>query len=100
MAIVIGITFPFPTQFTTDVRVWPLGVDFVGVDDDGVDVQLFYFQQDQSEPLTKQRIIEFVPPVFPFSDDGRTFIGSLTGGWTVWENTETTIPDRQRRETG
>ena len=51
MAIVIGLTFPFPTQAGTDVRQWPLGVDFVGVDDDGVDWQLFYYQQDQAEPL-------------------------------------------------
>ena len=97
MAIIIGIGFPMPTQATEDTRDYPLTVDFLDVIDDGVTVNFYYIQNDSDETLTKSRTIVFLPPVSPITDEGRSFIGVLSNGFTVWEKTENTLPDNRVR---
>lgn len=91
---IIGLQLPMPTGPDVDVRDWPLTVDFLDVTDDGVNFTLYYYQRDQAEPLTKSRRLELHPPVAVLNDDGRNFIGILSNGFTVWENTENAIPDQ------
>lgn len=95
--LIVGVTIAIPAGFASDSRSYPLGVDFLGVTDDGVDFQLYYIQSNDAEPLTKTRVIEVQPAVAVINDDGRSFIGILSTGQTVWENTEAAVPDRRVR---
>ena len=82
-----------PTAADVDTRDWPVGVDFLGVTDDGVNWNLYYYQHNTTDSRTKTRTLEMWPPVAVTNDDGRIYIGILSNGFTVWENTEATLPD-------
>ena len=79
----------------THTANFPLGVEFRGVYDDGADIIILYSQRDQTETREKPRTIEVFANIDVTDDQARNFIGFLSNGFTVWENTENTIPDQQ-----
>ena len=90
------IEFKIPTRQRQIFQAeFPLGVDFIAATDDGVDVIIVYYQADDAETRTKQRTIEVWANIDSPPDEGRTFLGLLGNNFTVWENTENTIPDNQ-----
>ena len=93
MAQIISISFPL--QLGTIQQNFPIGVEFLGAWDDGVNLTLSYYQFDETETVEKQRTIEIQPAIAIINNDGRTFIAHLSNNWLVFENTENTIPDSQ-----
>ena len=44
---------------------FPIGVEFIGATDDGVDITCYYLQKDQSETREKPRKLEIIAPYTP-----------------------------------
>ena len=93
----IIIAFKIPLELQTYQNDFPLGVRFIGAYIDGTDIDVFYYQPDQDEPLNKQRTLEVLPPYAPIPDQGRTLVDILDNTWVVMENTELTDTDGRRR---
>ena len=96
--MVIAIAFQIPLEAQVYTNDFPLTVDFIAANDDGENITIVYVQGDDGETLTKQRTIEVIPPYLPVADAGRNFLGIMSNNLLVFENTETTLPDRRVRD--
>ena len=68
--------------------------------DEGQAKVIYYYVQKNfgTEPLSKTRTFELIPPVVEVPNTGRALIDVLSNGWAFVEVTESTLPDRRVRD--